>query len=322
MYPNLLEWPIQLPAFFTMEIIAFIIGIYLAVQSAKKEGFNPVEILDLTIVIFVFSLIGAKIFHVLFDGHLQDYINMCVSPFDVENMAKYYPNGCKTDQMCAAKDLGNICNLENGKCYYKSCFAAFDIFRGGFVFYGGLLGGFLSATIFVIKKRLEYFKVADLLTPMLALGLAIGRLGCFFAGCCYGSVTDSFLGISFPKGSPAFKDHLEHFPHLMHSQNHSLAVLPTQIFSALAHFLLFLYLYFYLRKKKRYNGQVFIHFLTIYSSFRFFIEFFRGDERGNFLFFSTSQWLSLLVIFLVIIAKLTILKNKKIINNTKEGNHV
>jgi phosphatidylglycerol:prolipoprotein diacylglycerol transferase len=300
-------------------MIAFMIGIYIATKEAKKVGIDPVKILDLSIVIFIFSLVGAKFFHVLFDGHLHDYINMCVEPFKVENMAKYYPGGCKTDAMCSAKDLGNICNLENGKCYEKSCTAAFELWRGGFVFYGGLIGGFLSATVFIIKKKMNFLKIIDIGAPVLALGLAIGRVGCYMAGCCFGNYTSSFLGISFPSGSPAYEKHLELYPDLMHNHIGSLTVFPTQLFSAGANFIIFLYLILHLKNKKKYNGQVFIQFLILYSVFRFIIEFFRGDDRGKFLFFTTSQWISVTIISLSILAIFKIKKMKtSILDDSKE----
>jgi len=314
--PFLITWPIELSSYFTLEILAFMIGIYISVKEAKKLGIDPVKILDLSIVIFIFSLVGAKFFHVLFDGHLQDYINMCKAPFNVENMAKYYPGGCKTNAMCSAKELGNICNLTNGKCYEQTCTAAFELWRGGFVLYGGIIGGFLSATIFIIKKKMNFLKILDISAPVLALGVGIGRIGCFMAGCCFGNYTSSFLGISFPAGSPAFKKHLEIYPDLMHNHTSSLTVIPTQLFSAGANFIIFLYLYFLLRKKKKYNGQLFIQFLILYSIFRFIIEFFRGDDRGNLLFFSTSQWISIIVVVLSIIARF-IIKN---LNKKKENN--
>jgi len=308
--PFLIEWPFELSSFFSLEILAFIIGITLGVKEAKRVGIDPVKILDMSIVIFIFSLLGAKFFHVLFDGHLNDYINMCVAPFEVDNMAKYFPGGCKSDAVCAAKNLGNVCNVANGKCYEQSCTAAFELWRGGFVYYGGLFGGFVSAMIFISRKKMNHLKIADISAPILALGLGIGRIGCFLAGCCFGSHTDSFLGIPFPSGSPAFKKHLEIYPELMHNHTESLAVFPTQLFSAGAHFLVFLYLFFHLRKKKKYDGEVFIKFLIFYSIFRFIIEFFRADDRGNFLFFTTSQWISIILIAITVFVASKI-KNKK-----------
>jgi len=303
MHPFIITWPFEISSYFTMEILAFSIGIYISLKEAKRLKIEPVKILDLSIYIFMFSRIGAKIFHVLFDGHLQDYINMCVAPFKVENMAKYYPGGCKNNLQCVAKELGNICNLKNGKCYEKSCTAAFELWRGGFVLYGGILGGFIAGSIYVIKNKLNYWKIADIAARVLALGVGIGRIGCFLAGCCYGKHTDSFLGVSFPVGSPAFRKHLELYPDLMVNHNHSLPVIPTQLFSAGANFLIFIYLYFILRKRKKYQGQLFIRFLILYSVFRFKIEFFRADDRGGIFFLSTSQWIAILVIMISSVIK-------------------
>jgi phosphatidylglycerol:prolipoprotein diacylglycerol transferase len=119
----------------------------------------------------------------------------------------------------------------------------------------------------------------------LAIPLAhgFGRIGCFFYGCCYGLPTQSFLGIKFPLDSPA--------------GSWGVKVIPTQIISAVFLFILFIFL-FKIRSKAKGPGKLTGYYLLIYGVFRFIIEFFRGDPRGFFFIFSTSQWLSLLLIFL------------------------
>ena len=92
----------------------------------------------------------------------------------------------------------------------------FRNFRSGLVFYGGFLGGAVGSIIFLRIKRLPIMKILDILAPALIIGLAFGRVGCFFNGCCYGRQSDSCLAVSFVKvtdgdtliGSPAFMDQL------------------------------------------------------------------------------------------------------------------
>lgn len=81
---------------------------------------------------------------------------------------------------------------------------------GGLVVYGSFIGGVLSILLFVRQHRLSLLAVADLLAPSLMLGLALGRIGCFLNGCCWGAMCDeSPLGITFPQGSPPFVDQIE-----------------------------------------------------------------------------------------------------------------
>jgi len=153
--------------------------------------------------------------------------------------------------------------------------------RAGFVFYGGLLGGLSAAYWFIKRKRLDFWQVADLFAPYIALAHAFGRIGCFCYGCCYGKPTKSFWGLLFPPASPA--GHL------------GVKVIPAQMISSVALAIIFLILA-EIRRQRKFKGEVFVSYLIIYGIFRFFIEFLRGDERGFFLFFSTSQWLSLIFI--------------------------
>jgi phosphatidylglycerol:prolipoprotein diacylglycerol transferase len=158
------------------------------------------------------------------------------------------------------------------------------VFSGsGFIFYGGLLGGIAAALFFVKTKSLPLYTTLDLIAPSLALGHSLGRIGCFFYGCCYGRPTDSFIGMIFP-----------HAFGVASSQ----PVIPTQLISSF--FLLAIFAVLLLiRDRRRFPGQVFLSYILLYSLFRFAIEFYRGDPRGFWLFFSTSQWISLGFLFWV-----------------------
>ena len=81
---------------------------------------------------------------------------------------------------------------------------------GGLVVYGAFIGASITVLFFVRKYRLPLLAIADLLAPCLMLGLALGRIGCFLNGCCWGGVCDqSHLGVTFPQGSPPFVDQIE-----------------------------------------------------------------------------------------------------------------
>ena len=72
----------------------------------------------------------------------------------------------------------------------------FKFWKGGLVFYGGLILGVLISLWYLKRSQMPMWKTADLLAPSIALGQSIGRWGCFFAGCCYGKKTDVAWGIT------------------------------------------------------------------------------------------------------------------------------
>ena len=150
--------------------------------------------------------------------------------------------------------------------------------RSGFVFYGGIIIGLAALYLLLSKYSIKFLKIADILALGVPLSHSMGRIGCFFYGCCYGIPTESFLGVLFPLDSPAgFM---------------GIKVLPIQLISAFFLFFIFCILLF-LNKKRKFEGQILLYYLILYGIFRFNIEFFRGDFRGKFLGFSTSQYISI-----------------------------
>jgi len=158
--------------------------------------------------------------------------------------------------------------------------------RSGFVFYGGVILGGCSFAYFAQRNKLDFFKLADIVALSIPLGHAIGRLGCFFYGCCYGLASDSFFAMLFPPDSAAGLAGVK--------------VIPTQLISFFFLLVIFVVLY-HTKRKKHYPGQILLLYLLLYSVFRFAIEFFRGDPRGGILIFSTSQ---LIAVSMIIVASL------------------
>jgi phosphatidylglycerol:prolipoprotein diacylglycerol transferase len=144
------------------------------------------------------------------------------------------------------------------------------------IFYGGLILAVALSIGYLRWNRLPVWKFADLFSPSIALGLFFGRIGCFFAGCCYGKETSLAWGIAFTD------------PNSLARLNFSLH--PTQVYEALGSLSIFFFLD-WKRRRKTFEGQIFWLFLLLYSAIRFLIEFLRDDPRG-FLFggiLSTSQ---------------------------------
>ena len=158
----------------------------------------------------------------------------------------------------------------------------FKLWEGGLVFYGGLIAGAGVALGYMKWHRLPVWKLADLISPLIALGLSSGRIGCFLAGCCYGKETS--LGWAVVFRNPGSLARL------------NVPLHPTQLYEAASGFALFFFLS-WMEKRKSFDGQIFWLFLFLYSITRFFVEIFRGDPRG-FLFadiLSTSQAIGILV---------------------------
>lgn len=150
--------------------------------------------------------------------------------------------------------------------------------RDGFVFYGGLLGGAAAVAAAIRAWRLPLWRSADVLAPCVALGQAIGRLGCYAEGCCFGRPTDLPWGVTFPSGSYAHATQRAQGVVLPHDP-YPAPVHPVQVYEALASFALFLLL-MRLRGRRRWEGQVFTVYLGAYALLRGALEFLRGDDRG------------------------------------------
>jgi phosphatidylglycerol:prolipoprotein diacylglycerol transferase len=164
-----------------------------------------------------------------------------------------------------------------------------DFLRSGGVYYGGFLGGFFALVFLIRFYKLPFWKVADAFAPGLALGQAIGREGCFAAGCCWGKPTDSIFGVQFSEAAHEFTG----VPIYTESGG-PLHLHPTQLYESIVMLAVF-GLLVYLHKHKRFDGQVLIAYGLIYSIVRFSIEFLRDDPRGFLYGFSTSQIISLIV---------------------------
>jgi phosphatidylglycerol:prolipoprotein diacylglycerol transferase len=165
---------------------------------------------------------------------------------------------------------------------WKRAFS-FDLLRSGGVFYGGLISA-VAVSVFLMRRyKLPWRRTADAFAPGIAVGHAIGRLGCFSAGCCWGQPTNSWLGVRFTEKA----NELTGVPI-------DSALVPTQLIEAGANLLIFGAL-LWLRKRRTFDGQVISAYLILYSIARFTIEFWRADPRGSLLGLSTSQLISIIL---------------------------
>lgn len=308
MFPTLIgegEW--ALPSYFALMMIGFLVAALLQQRDGMRQGFDGAKIIDLAILMLVTGTLGARVFHVLFDGFLGDYIALCTDP---DSLASMLPDGspCVTDAQCAeagarGADIGGVCRLETGQCVpEQDCLRAFKFWTGGLTWYGGLIFGLGTAWIWSRVHNWSFLRYLDTAAPAIAIGHFFGRIGCFLSGCCYGQVCEAPWGVQFPAGSSAYSEHAEtHRTQLIEQHQHSgiwesLPVHPAQLYEAGLLFGIFALLWFGLRKRKRFDGEVMGWFLVLYGLARFMVEFWRADPRGAALGISTSQWISLILV--------------------------
>jgi len=149
-----------------------------------------------------------------------------------------------------------------------------NIIYGGFVFYGGILGGLISLFIYCKKTKIPFLDICDVFASLMPIGQAIGRIGCYMNGCCYGFQNDGFLTISY----------------VLNEDN--IRVFPTWFFES--GFCLLLAIFFQVFYRSSKSGMHTAVYFIAYSLFRFIIEFFRGDNvRGVYGWISTSQIISI-----------------------------
>lgn len=181
-----------------------------------------------------------------------------------------------------------------------------DFFRSGGVFYGGFIAAVIASVIVMRRYRLPWWRTADAFAPGIAVGQAIGRLGCFSAGCCWGKPTTSAIGVHFTErghditGVPTIVNHIadpvqrEVWSQKLGGLISPLSLHPTQLYEAVATAVIFLFL-LWLRRKRQFDGQVILAYAALYSVARFVIEFWRDDPRGELLGISTSQFIAIVL---------------------------
>ncbi|MFC1548927.1 prolipoprotein diacylglyceryl transferase [Candidatus Omnitrophota bacterium] len=162
--------------------------------------------------------------------------------------------------------------LINYEYYLRYPLRVFLLNEGGMAIQGALIAALLAGTVVVKWTKLPFWRTSDLIAPYIALGQAIGRIGCFLNGCCYGAVTDSGIGITFP--------------------GESVVRIPTQVYSSVFLLMIFTVL-ITLRDRRPFDGCLFSMYLMLYSFFRFFMDFFRGDDLAFLGGLTLSQTISI-----------------------------
>jgi phosphatidylglycerol:prolipoprotein diacylglycerol transferase len=175
--------------------------------------------------------------------------------------------------------------------YSKDWSLVYQFQKGGLAWHGGLLGGLLCVFIYSKIKDLNLWQALDLMVTSSALGLAIGRMGCFMNGCCFGYSTNLPWAVTFP------------------AHRHPVPVHPTQLYEMMLDLLLFGFLLWWWNRRK-FAGENALLTFSIYSVIRFFVEFFRDNSASHPIAgLYLAQWASL-IIFIVITTVWIILRRR------------
>jgi phosphatidylglycerol:prolipoprotein diacylglycerol transferase len=178
------------------------------------------------------------------------------------------------------------------------------VWKGGMTMYGGVLAAMGISWLYARRRKISFLTLADIMSPSLALGLMVTRVGCFLNGCCYGKPTDSFLGIQFP------------FQNAVGSGFNS-PLHPTQLYSSFAG-LLTLGLLLWIDRRPRARGQLFAFYLMLASTGRFVLDLFRYYEANAYVLGSLtlSQVIS---IGLFLVGVLLLLMTRRATQQTVDG---
>lgn len=251
MYPVLFKigW-FEAHSYGLMLMVSFLLGIYFAVYRAKKAGIDPNHIVDLSIILIVSGIVGARGMYVLF--HLEEFRGRwlnTINPF---------------------QDDGSVG-------------------IAGLTVLGGILLSIASSIVFLKRRKLDILSVLNVMSPSLALGFVITRIGCFLNGCCFGTESTLSWSIVFPANSPAgFM-----FP--------GQSIHPAQLYASFAA-AVNLAILLVIEKLTYFKNKTFFSFLILYGISRFTVDIFRYYEESMIILriggegFSLNQGISILMI--------------------------
>lgn len=243
-----------------MLLVAAAAGTWISVARGRRAGFDADTILSLATVVFLWGLVGARLF------------------FVIEYREQFFREG-----MSLLDSLRAIANIS----------------AGGLVVFGSLPTAGLAAWLFARKRSLNFLRLLDCVAPGLLVGLSLGRIGCFLNGCCYGGPCDLPWAVRFPPESPPWLDQAARglLPTVGDAAfSWSLPVHPAQLYAAIDAGLLAALAAAWTPLARR-DGEVFALVLTIHPLARILLELIRIDEQpalGTQL--SISQLVSLVLL--------------------------
>ncbi len=189
--------------------------------------------------------------------------------------------------------------IEHWAYYSKRPGDIVKVWQGGLMFYGGLIVAAAALGVWIRVNRRPIGEVLDLIVTAVPLGHAIGRVGCFLNGCCYGRLSHACIAVRYPHQSIPWADQLAacepgsaDYARLTAEGARSLPVLPIQLIEAGLNAVVFVILLTLFRRRTR-NGAQVAAYMMLYAVVRFVVEFARADDRLHVGPFSIGQVISL-----------------------------
>ncbi len=217
--------------------------------------------------------------------------------------------GFSEDDLLDVLLWGIVCGIIGARVYYvvfawdrysDNLFSIFNIREGGLAIYGGMIGCLLAVIVVAARRKLEFFALADCIILGVPIGQAFGRWGNFFNREAFGGYTNGLLAMRLPVSAVRQDDAVtsEMMDHLITENGiRWIQVHPTFLYESMWSCVVFLILYFIIRRKKKWDGEVFFWYLLLYGSGRFLIEALRTDQLLlPYLGLPVSQCLSALLV--------------------------
>jgi phosphatidylglycerol:prolipoprotein diacylglycerol transferase len=268
--------------------VGLALGIALGAREARRRGLDVGRVLDFAFWGTVAGLVGSRVAYGLVNA--GEFARVC------------------TRGDGGARGLWDV---------LSDCTRVVHVWEGGLVYYGGVVAAGIVAFVFARRERWSFWVLGDVFAPGVAVGHALGRLGCFAAGCCFGKPTapTALWGAAFPKDSVAFEQ-LDGVGALPPGSSFTPPLHPTQVYEAGGELVLFAVLLALRPRLRARPGALVLTYLAAYAVLRFVVELFRGDfarryvaelatprladllgvPRGEPLLFSVGQLASVLVL--------------------------
>ncbi len=267
MFPRLLHFGgFNLPSYGVLSAVGIIVALFIAVKLCERSGIDGGAAWDLGIVAVVASILGSK---------------LMLLATDWTDWAKEFPVIFSRDTFSA------LIHWDKSSEHLRSLLI---FVQAGGVWYGGMLLGCAVSWWWMRRHKMPVLRTFDCFAPGIILGHAIGRVGCFAAGCCYGKPTTKPWGVTFTNPLANFYS----------GTPLGMPLHPTQLYEAVVNTGIFVAL-LWLWKHKRFDGQVLGAYFFLYGVARYFLEFFRDDPERGSVFGGAMSLTQLIAICLVIL---------------------
>lgn len=289
--------------YFLFLAIGFALGFLYLVRVGEAEGFQRLGLIDICIAAILGGLIGGRILHVVAeplpahplqaaevevlraklvdrDPVLQRHLAEALSQPSVPAVWLFLAEMPEGEARAEALKLveSDPHSVPVWLWYRTHPSHIPQFWRGGLAYFGGLILAVVLCVIATLKHGLPLRRIADITAPAIILGLVFGRLGCFLGGCCYGATCEAAWWATQPSWYPAPVGGVPRYPTAFASALFALA-----LFFALR----------WIRRRRAFEGEVFLAMLVLYAPGRFLIEALRADPRGGAGGLSTTQLLVL-----------------------------